>query len=275
MTGRTWNDDVPLLGAMVAGLDDPVVCSTSTVGATISANGRYARLGPLGAPWPAQRAAEQITLRLCPSALDSFGIDGDTVRLLNNEGDVVHRIACDQQADVQVRAGTTLRSSPWHHIGCARAATNRLTELDTQGQLDTLVADGGSRRLSILNELGRSHLATPVAPALGLHALHHLGNVNVTVGVPTTGCLMAVRGTVTKCRDGAGLMTCEIEAGTLRVETTTITEAWVVRPDHGSAILEFYDHTGHCAFVIAQPGRRDPVTAARWEHLTAMISISD
>jgi len=258
---------------MVAGLADPVSCSTSTLGSTISASGRYARLGPLGAPWPAQRAAEQITLRLCPSALDSFGADGDTVRLLNTDGDVVHRIVCDRPADVQVRAGTTLRSSPWHHIEGMRAATERLTELDTQGHLDTLVADGGARRLEVLQRLGHSHLTTPVAPGFGLHTLQHLGDVNVTIGVPTTGCLMAVRGTVARCRQGAGLLFCQVEAGTLRLQTNAIDQAWVVRPAHGSAILEFYDHTGHCALAIAQPGRRDPVTAARWEHLTAMVSV--
>ena len=95
----------------------------------------------------------------------------------------------------------------------------------------------------------------------------------VTVAVPVAGCLMAVDGTVDDLRGTTDELFVDVGTASVRMLASQVTEAWVVRPRHGAATVELYDRAGRCALVIGQGRGRDPVTAARWEHLTAMLSI--
>ncbi|MFD1859951.1 hypothetical protein EHW97_11750 [Aeromicrobium camelliae] len=274
-----WSDDLALLGSVLAAFGGSAVAATATASSAVSAIGSYGRLGGLGSPWPSQ-GADELTMRLCPASLDAFATDADgtTVRLLNQHGDVVHRVAspAGPSARSAVRAGTTLRSLSWSAEHDPQAAARHLLALDAQGHLDTLVADGGARRSAALDRLRRTHLVTPIAPGLALHALDHLhrDRIPVTLAVPAAGCLLAVHGVVEELRGGASMTFARVGAGTVRVDPAAISEAWVVRPENGAALLELYDHTHRCSIAIGQPLRRDPVATARWEHLTAMLSIS-
>ncbi|RLV55855.1 hypothetical protein D9V41_08065 [Aeromicrobium phragmitis] len=274
-----WSDDLALLGSVLSGLGGTAVAATATDSSAVSATGSYGRLGGLGAPWPRQ-AADELTVRLCPASLDAFATDADgsMVRILNQDGDVVHRVVCSrgQGTGSTVRAGTTLRSLPWARERDPQSAARQLMSLDAQGHLDTLVADGGALRSAALDLLRGTHLVTPIAPALALHALDHLhrDRIPVSLAVPASGCLLAIHGVVEELRGGASMTFARLGNGTVRVDPAAITEAWVVRPENGAALVEFYDRTRRCSIAIGQPLRRDPVATARWEHLTAMLSIS-
>lgn len=274
-----WSDDLALLGSVLSAFGGAAVAATATASSAVSAIGSYGRLGGLGSPWPSQ-GPDELTMRLCPASLDAFATDpdGTTVRVLNQHGDVVHRVASPSgpSARSAVRAGTTLRSLSWATERDPQAAARELLPLDAQGHLDTLVADGGALRSAALDRLRRTHLVTPIAPTLALHALDHLhrDRIPVSVAVPAAGCLLAVHGIVEELRGGATMTFARVGKGTVRVDPAAITEAWVVRPENGAALLELYDRTQRCSLAIGQPLRRDPVATARWEHLTAMLSIS-
>lgn len=274
-----WSDDLALLGSILSGLGNTAVAATATASAGVSATGSYGRLGGLGSPWPRQ-STEDLTMRLCPASLDAFATDegGTTVRVINQHGDIVHRVACPSTPGARstVRAGTTLRSLSWATERDPQAAARQLVRLDAQGHLDTLVADGGALRGAALGHLRGTHLVTPIAPALALHALDHLhrDRIPMSFAVPAAGCLLAVHGVVEQVRSESAMTFVRVGTGTVRVDPTAITEAWVVRPESGAALVELYDRTHHCSLVMGQPLRRDPVATARWEHLTAMLSIS-
>ncbi len=273
-----WNDDLAVFGSLVGALDDTALCATANAGAAVSAPGRYARIGALGGPWPQHHAGE-VVLRLCPSVLDAFALDEQerTLRVVNHHGDVVHRVALGGPAAVRrSRCGTTLGTSPWAAHGDAPCAAGALLDLNTQAHLDTLVHDAGVQRRRALEQLGGRNEVSALSAPLALHTLDHLhrDRLHVTLAVPTDGCVMAVGGAVTGLRGAADTLFVHLEGGTVRIDTSTVHEGWVVRPRHGSATLELYDRTGRCVLAIAQPGRREPVAAARWEHLTAMLSIS-
>lgn len=273
-----WNDDLAVFGSLVGSLDDTALCATANSGAAASAPGQYARLGALGGPWPQHRDGD-VVLRLCPEVLDAFAVDEQerTLRVVNQYGDVVHRIALGvPQAVRRSRSGTTLGTSPWSVHADSPCAAGALLELNVQAHLDTLVHDAGVQRGRALAQLRGHHEVSPIAASLAVHALDHLHHdrLDVTLAVPTDGCLMALSGRVTGLRGAADTLFVQLDGGTIRLDTSTVREAWVVRPRHGSATLELYDGAGRCLLVIAQPGRREPVAAARWEHLTAMLSIS-
>lgn len=278
-------DNIGLLDTILPSIDSAVAV-TKNAAAILSVSGEYGQPSHLGDPWYADSG---IMVRFAEDSVGSFVVDeprqvgpAQIIRVMGPNQSQLHGAYLTSPAQIQVgglsRPGSMRARDDydeWANSPSSKADATVLTECSTLGHLDSIVRDGGLRRRLALDHLPHQ-LGDPVHVGIGFHALEHLWTLRTPLSliVPTPGCLHWHNAPIDALRDHGGKLALGAGDGSLTIDRDLIADAWIIRPTSGPPLLEFYDDEGNAVLVITQMFERDPVDAIRWEHISAMISIS-
>lgn len=290
---------LPGLQSAIASTMNPVVA--------ISEPGSYAFPQRTGEGF--RCADHHITLRIHEAALGDIvarpklasNQSPDCFELHAGDGSVLHRGYLSSLGDIErlrmlpamVEAAEQNRAAGVAPIGCltadgatlcakvndcaavAGAEAAVLSDACLARHIDSVLIDGGQRRRSVLPRLGE-RISERVCPNHGLSVLHDVfeWRTEVTIASPVPGLLHARHGVLNGLAHGSGTVSLQLGSAMVAITTGGVAECWVTRPGTGPTLVEFYDQRGCCVLLVTRAGGADPLHAARWEHLTEMLSVN-
>lgn len=213
--------------------------------------------------------------------------DPDAVQLVDGNDRLLHRGFVSSPDDqLALRSLTVLSGCNWtpgepkaesRRAKVTGADRSRLAGASADEHVDEIISDVRRLRGSVLTGLGREIVSRVPSPEV-LHMLFHLGqdSVPLTFAVPVPGLAHLRSGRIDTMRQLRLGVSLSIGGCTVAIDQQMLGPAWVVRPPSGPAFIEQHDVWGRCVLVVMSGCERhlEPDAAIRWEHLTAMLSIS-